>query len=676
MSWRDVGDFLLKGPQGSPLRQQLEQKQESIRSAKLENDQRQRENDLQFHQHMMDLGARPVVNGTVKRDLTLPDGRTIEGGLLDKADTSRVLPNPQDKNTGWELPTPEEQVTLHHKRALADIQQGAPEAELQASRAAAAKGAENKAGAAGTATGKSEAEQADLQSRGRDLSEEQASQFGLPAGRYLPEQLVQLGRGMGAANVRRDTSLTTTGLNNDARSQRQQSNQQFRDFESNRAQDIQQNIAAQRAAVGAGLNPNLAPMKLKQYDVQAQQWNQLNQQKQQGIAKLHAAQDAADPQMVPDGQSFVHPFLGTQQTMNPQWRSQIAAQAGNQQSELNRISAQEQAIAQVNGWDKQSSPAQGGSQPGGASPSQQRGAPSQPGSGSSRTVSSPPSRGGAAAPALPGAVSPAAQPGQPQTKKAVSDPLAESIANFKTPPPAAPRAGSPRAMRTYEGLMARIHAINPDYDVTEYGKKVAAQKDFSSGGKSGQQAIALNTLVRHSDDMLDAIDKLKNGGFTPGNAAMNKLKEIFGDAAPTNFDQLKNYVAGETVKLIRGGGGAEGDIAAAEANIARSRSPEQLAGAIRTNFSVAGGKMQALNAAGSASHLGDKFNVLDKGAAEIMSKRGYDPATLKPLSGAAGLPHGEGKAIDDATARKFYEAAGGDPARATKLATEAGWKVQ
>jgi hypothetical protein len=32
--------------------------------------------------------------------------------------------------------------------------------------------------------------------------------------------------------------------------------------------------------------------------------------------------------------------------------------------------------------------------------------------------------------------------------------------------------------------------------------------------------------------------------------------------------------------------------------------------------------------------------------------------------------------IDPATAQKFYQAAGGDPAKARKMAQDSGWKVQ
>ena len=151
---------------------------------------------------------------------------------------------------------------------------------------------------------------------------------------------------------------------------------------------------------------------------------------------------------------------------------------------------------------------------------------------------------------------------------------------------------------------------------------------------------------------------------------------MLGSETPTNFDQLKQYLAGETVKLIRGGGGAESDVEAARENISKARSPEQLQGAMETNFKVAGGKMQALNEAAKRQHLGDDYNVLDPGARDIMTKRGYDPKTLKKMTKGGDLPKGNGAVIDKATAQKFYEAADRDPKKAQQLAETNGWKVQ
>lgn len=54
----------------------------------------------------------------------------------------------------------------------------------------------------------------------------------------------------------------------------------------------------------------------------------------------------------------------------------------------------------------------------------------------------------------------------------------------------------------------------------------------------------------------------------------------------------------------------------------------------------------------------------------------FEPLDLQPGGSAAPLPKGGGKVIDSATAQKFYDAAGRDPAKARQLAQQNGWKTQ
>jgi hypothetical protein len=57
--------------------------------------------------------------------------------------------------------------------------------------------------------------------------------------------------------------------------------------------------------------------------------------------------------------------------------------------------------------------------------------------------------------------------------------------------------------------------------------------------------------------------------------------------------------------------------------------------------------------------------------------KAMDPAGAnyrKPSSSK--LPDGGGKVIDKATARQFYDAAGGDPDKARRLAQQNNWKIQ
>jgi len=203
-------------------------------------------------------------------------------------------------------------------------------------------------------------------------------------------------------------------------------------------------------------------------------------------------------------------------------------------------------------------------------------------------------------------------------------PLARQIAAYKMAPLNA------RNYTSNSGLMNQVLAVNPNWDVGQYQQRYDTFKDLAPGGKLGQTNLALNTLVRHSDDMLDAIEALGNGSFTPANAGWQKFKQVFGSSAPTNFDALKNYVVGETVKLIRGSGGTEGDEKRVSEVLNKAGSPQQLADAMKTNFEVAGGKMQAQNESIRRA-IGDQtYTALDPGAKEIMVRRGYDTETFKP----------------------------------------------
>lgn len=53
-----------------------------------------------------------------------------------------------------------------------------------------------------------------------------------------------------------------------------------------------------------------------------------------------------------------------------------------------------------------------------------------------------------------------------------------------------------------------------------------------------------------------------------------------------------------------------------------------------------------------------------------------EAAKAAPAGGGGKLPQGNGQPIDKATAQQFYQAAGGDPAKARQLAAQSGWKVQ
>lgn len=226
-------------------------------------------------------------------------------------------------------------------------------------------------------------------------------------------------------------------------------------------------------------------------------------------------------------------------------------------------------------------------------------------------------------------------------------PVARSMAAYKLAPIQA------RSMATAQGrnLMNQVLAVNPGFDIGRYEERYKTMKDLAPSGPLGQQAQALNTLIEHSNDMLDAADALKNGSFTPGNAAYNKIATWFGRPEANNFKQLRQYVVGETVKLIRGGGGSEEDVKAARDTLNEANSPEELSGAIRTNFGVAGGKAKVLNELVRDATGDQTFNIVRPEQAQIMQQRGYDPNTLKPMAVAG---RGTSIGVKDPTGKTHY----------------------
>lgn len=679
--WSRLADHLVNG--GGIGRQKNEEnlRQEQVNTHILQ--QKARQADLEMAQSLQHI-ARPVHNGVVFDSKGgIPDPLTGEATPIYRlADKSRIFKQKTadgDDDVEHELLTPEEQIRHNAELERQQAEAGAPTADIQNQRAQAT--------AEATAAGKAKGSL--IEDPEIPLTPQDRVRMGLPEGQTTirRSQAVLNAKGYESAGVnnqgkndRLDKSLMSreqlAQFNAKAKSDLQSNQQQFRDFEAKRQLETNQNLSLQRSAVGAGLDPNLKGIALKNYDAGQATWQALQGKRQQLNGQAQALESLAHPDGgLQDGQTFVDPTTGRQQVMNQFQRSRLAAQYQGVQGQLDQIGQQQTDLEKTLHVDMQGAQQQSRVVPQGtpAAQGQLRQNVQRPGqgtpvpSGQSRPLPFPGSlpNGGAAI--------------TPRQKAAQADPLASAISNYDSPFPAA-RGTSQRAIRTANDLMGRVNEIRrangePDYDANEYAAKQATVKDFASGASS-KQADALNTMVRHTDDLLNLIPKLGNGDFTPGNAVAQKIAEVFGAATPKNFDQLRDMVSGETVKLIRGGGGSVADEEAARKNILRSDSPSQLAGAVKTNFDVASGKMQTLNQRGKKGHLrgqnGEDFSVLDPGAAEILQRRGYDPKTLK----TAPLPNGRGAVLDRSTAERFYQAAGGNADEARKLAIQNNWKTQ
>jgi hypothetical protein len=232
-----------------------------------------------------------------------------------------------------------------------------------------------------------------------------------------------------------------------------------------------------------------------------------------------------------------------------------------------------------------------------------------------------------------------------------------------------------RMLRSQPGLLGQIQALDPKFDEANLENRYNTFKEFTSTipTRAGGQALALNTLIHHADLYQQTAEALKNGDFKPGNAAYNAVAEAFGAAPPTSADLVARFFASETGKVATGGVPAEGEINGILKNLNNSSSPEQIKQAGNSFLQIAAGKAVPLMERVKDAKLDNVIHVIGSDAKAILAKRGFDPETMKPVSGA--LPKGGGKAADEATLRTFINAAGGNKDKARKLLGENGWTI-
>lgn len=175
-------------------------------------------------------------------------------------------------------------------------------------------------------------------------------------------------------------------------------------------------------------------------------------------------------------------------------------------------------------------------------------------------------------------------------------------------------------------VMQWVNQVNPAYKADEFSVRSPTRKAFTTGTQ-GQQINAINTAIGHIDQLTDVANDLQNGGFVPGNAAWNRVRSMFGAAEVTNFDTLKDALAGEVASVLSKGGATVSGIAEAKEKINAANSPQQLAGFVKTLIPVMGSKLTALDYQyHQAMGADDTYSALSPQSKMILAKHGFDPA--------------------------------------------------
>jgi hypothetical protein len=167
--------------------------------------------------------------------------------------------------------------------------------------------------------------------------------------------------------------------------------------------------------------------------------------------------------------------------------------------------------------------------------------------------------------------------------------LVDAIGTYSMAPPSAMALSRPRM----QAILAQVAEKYPEYDATQYGAKVKAMNDFSTG-KNGNAVRSFNTALNHLDTLSELNNALKNNDIQAINKVSNYFSQQTGSPAVTNFNAAKQIVGDEIVKAIVGGGGGVGDREKAQQVLDAANSPDQLAGVINKYKELMGGQLEGL----------------------------------------------------------------------------------
>lgn len=155
------------------------------------------------------------------------------------------------------------------------------------------------------------------------------------------------------------------------------------------------------------------------------------------------------------------------------------------------------------------------------------------------------------------------------------------------------RAGS------YGATLARAAQLDPTFNAadaeTKFQSGKALNKDFTSG-QAAKSITAFNTASGHLEHLGSLVDALDNGNNQLVNRLGNQFSKEFGGTAITNFDAVREAVAGEVSKTFTGNVATEEEIKSIKGAIDAAQSPKQLRGAIQQFRSLLQSKKEALQA--------------------------------------------------------------------------------
>lgn len=323
--------------------QQIGQHQQQMDLEKQQEFRRQQQQDLENHEHMMSIGALPIINGMVQDTEQMPpltaqpavgtpgspaaaQPVTASGGLV-------IHRPPNGPKAGW--------TTAEGEKAQYEL----PSADSQRFRQMMALRAENvrrqaQSEALGRTAGQEQAQQEFRNGFGMKLTPDQEDQYGVPPGqKWLPSEVANLATRYNlvrGAETRNEGAESRTRMRIDAQKQLLDLKDQFADEQNHRKLDYQDRWAKARAAIAGNTQNALnSRAQLNLLDRSQREHGQLLDNTYRETQKQLGAQALLDPNMTPDGSEVADPFSGRKFTMNYAQRLRMKNAIGQSSQQVN-----------------------------------------------------------------------------------------------------------------------------------------------------------------------------------------------------------------------------------------------------------------------------------------------------------------------------------------------------
>jgi hypothetical protein len=172
---------------------------------------------------------------------------------------------------------------------------------------------------------------------------------------------------------------------------------------------------------------------------------------------------------------------------------------------------------------------------------------------------------------------------------AMMDPTAVAQANYQIPGP------SPlRITPIGQAQMAKILAINPQYDGMKYAERNKIAQDFSAAGDSGKKMTSTDTALAHLDAVRRAGDALSQQDPRFINAIANEFGVQVGSTPKNTYDAIVNMVSPEISKAVIGDAGGQSEREEFKKPFSSSASPAQREAAVAATAGLLGARFHKM----------------------------------------------------------------------------------